>query len=149
MNALIRGSIKNPHAVTVLALTIAVLGILSIRRIPIDILPVFKSPAVQTLTFYGGMSANSIANDISNRMERWTGQGKRQPLRQESRSIIGASIVRNYFRGRCRSQWSLDAGQFVVAGRQFPTFASGHACRRSSCRLTRLAMTPTCLRCRC
>ena len=42
--------------------------------IPIDILPVFKSPAVQTLTFYNGMSANSIANDITNRMERWTGQ---------------------------------------------------------------------------
>ena len=66
--------------------------------IPIDILPVFKSPAVQTLTFYGGMSANSIANDISNRMERWTGQAN-GTSRQESRSIIGASIVRNYFQG--------------------------------------------------
>ena len=64
--------------------------------IPIDILPVFKSPAVQTLTFYGGMSANSIANDITNRMERWTGQANGQK-RQESRSIVGASIVRNYF----------------------------------------------------
>ena len=66
--------------------------------IPIDILPVFKSPAVQTLTFYGGMSANSIANDITNRMERWTGQAN-GTARQESRSIIGASIVRNYFQG--------------------------------------------------
>ena len=51
---------------------------------------------MQTLTFYGGMSANSIANDITNRMERWTGQANGQ-RRQESRSIIGASIVRNYF----------------------------------------------------
>ena len=66
--------------------------------IPIDILPVFKSPAVQTLTFYGGMSADSIANDITNRMERWTGQANGM-ARQESRSIIGASIVRNYFQG--------------------------------------------------
>ncbi len=69
---------------------------LSLTSIPIDILPVFKSPAVQTLTFYGGMSANSIANDITNRMERWTGQAN-GTSRQESRSIIGASIVRNYF----------------------------------------------------
>ena len=53
---------------------------------------------MQTLTFYGGMSANSIANDISNRMERWTGQAN-GTSRQESRSIIGASIVRNYFQG--------------------------------------------------
>ena len=42
------------------------------------------------------MSANSIANDITNRMERWTGQANGQK-RQESRSIVGASIVRNYF----------------------------------------------------
>ena len=66
--------------------------------IPIDILPVFKSPAVQVLTFYGGMPATSIENDITNRMERWTGQANGM-ARQESRSIVGASIVRNYFQG--------------------------------------------------
>ncbi len=98
MNGLIRASLGNPYAVTVMSLTFIVLGVLSLTMIPIDILPVFKSPAVQTLTFYGGMSANSVANDISNRMERWTGQAN-GTLRQESRSIIGASIVRNYFQG--------------------------------------------------
>jgi multidrug efflux pump subunit AcrB len=96
MNGLIRASLGNPYAVTVMSLTCIVLGVLSLWIIPIDILPVFKAPAVQTLTFYGGMSANSIANDISNRMERWTGQAN-GTSRQESRSIIGASIVRNYF----------------------------------------------------
>jgi multidrug efflux pump subunit AcrB len=96
MTGLIRASLGNPHAVIVMALTLMLLGVLSLTHIPIDILPVFKSPAVQTLTFYGGMSANSIANDISNRMERWTGQAN-GTSRQESRSIIGASIVRNYF----------------------------------------------------
>ena len=98
MNGLIRASLGNPYAVTVMSLTLIILGALSLTMIPIDILPVFKSPAVQTLTFYGGMSAESIANDISNRMERWTGQAN-GTLRQESRSIIGASIVRNYFQG--------------------------------------------------
>ena len=96
MTGLIRASLGNPHAVIVFTLTLILLGVLSLTSIPIDILPVFKSPAVQTLTFYGGMSANSIANDISNRMERWTGQAN-GTARQESRSIIGASIVRNYF----------------------------------------------------
>ncbi len=98
MNRLIRASLENPFAVTVMALTMIVLGVLTITRIPIDILPVFKSPAVQTLTFYNGMSANSIAHDITNRMERWTGQANGM-ARQESRSILGASIVRNYFQG--------------------------------------------------
>ena len=75
-----------------------VIGVLSLFLIPVDILPVFKSPAVQVLTFYGGMPAESVEKDITNRMERWTGQanGKRY---QESRSIVGASIIRNYFQG--------------------------------------------------
>ena len=92
MNGLIRASLGNPYAVTVMSLTLIILGVLSLTMIPIDILPVFKSPAVQTLTFYGGMSAESIANDISNRMRRWTGQAN-GTFRQESRSIIGASIM--------------------------------------------------------
>ena len=98
MNGLIRASLGNPYAVTVMSLTIIVLGTLSLTLIPIDILPVFRSPAVQTLTFYNGMSASSIAHDITNRMERWTGQANGM-ARQESRSILGASIVRNFFQG--------------------------------------------------
>ncbi len=98
MQSIIRGSLGNPYAVTVMALTVVVLGTLCMFMIPVDILPVFKSPAVQVLTFYGGMPATSIEKDITNRMERWTGQanGKRY---QESRSIVGASIIRNYFQG--------------------------------------------------
>src|SRR5437879_9837897 len=97
MTGLIRASLRNPYAVTVMCFTLVLLGGVSINAIPIDILPVFKSPAVQVLTFYGGMPASNVENDISNRMERWTGQAA-GTLRQESRSIVGASIVRNYYR---------------------------------------------------
>ncbi|HEX3726523.1 MAG TPA: efflux RND transporter permease subunit, partial [Pirellulales bacterium] len=99
MNGLIRASLKNPYGVTVMALAIVLLGSLTFfgrGSIPIDILPVFKAPAVQVLTFYGGMPAEGIEKDITNRMERWTGQANGL-LRQESRSIVGASIIRNYF----------------------------------------------------
>lgn len=96
MNGLIRASLRNPYAVTVACLTVLILGVLSVMRIPIDILPVFKSPAVQVLTFYGGMPAEGMEKGITNRMERWVGQSNGM-ARQESRSIVGASIVRNYF----------------------------------------------------
>lgn len=96
MNGLIHASLRNPIAVTVTVLTVIVLGVISLMAIPIDILPIFKSPAVQVLTFYGGMPAASVEKDITNRMERWTGQAA-GTKRQESRSIVGASIVRNYF----------------------------------------------------
>ena len=97
MNGLIRASLRNPYAVTVMCLTLVMLGTVSAYLIPIDILPVFKSPAVQVLTFYGGMPASSVEKDITNRMERWVGQAN-GTSRQESRSIVGASVVRDYFR---------------------------------------------------
>src|SRR3954453_4321558 len=97
MNGLIRASLRNAHAVTVMCLTLVMLGAVAAYLIPIDILPVFKSPAVQVLTFYGGMPAASVEKDITNRMERWTGQAS-GTARQESRSIVGASVIRNYFR---------------------------------------------------
>src|SRR5579863_899658 len=97
MNGLIRASLKNTYAVTVMCLTLVLLGGVAVSMIPIDILPAFKSPAVQVLTFYGGMPASSVEKDISNRMERWVGQAN-GTSRQESRSIVGASIVRNFFR---------------------------------------------------
>jgi multidrug efflux pump subunit AcrB len=102
MKWLINFSLNNPHAVIVMALAITVLGALTLvgdngqPKIPIDILPVFKSPAVQVLTFYNGMPARGMEMDIGNRMERWTGQANGLK-RQESRSVVGASIVRNYF----------------------------------------------------
>jgi multidrug efflux pump subunit AcrB len=96
MKGLIRASLSNPYAVVVMCLAIAILGALALKKVPVDILPVFRSPAVQVLTFYGGMPAEGVEKDITNRMERWTGQANGLK-RQESRSIQGASVVRNYF----------------------------------------------------
>src|ERR1700677_4540310 len=96
MKGLIRASLNNPHAIIVMSLAVALLGGLSLVRMPVDILPVFKSPAVQVLTFYSGMPAQGIEKDITNRIERFTGQATGM-RKQEGRSLYGASIVRNYF----------------------------------------------------
>lgn len=97
MNGLIKFSLNNWYAVIVFVLTIIVLGSLTITQLPIDILPVNRSPAVQVLTFYSGMPAAMVEKDLSNRLERWTGQAA-GTAKQESRSIVGCSIVRNYYR---------------------------------------------------
>src|SRR5271168_5667276 len=97
MRGLIQASLGNPYAVIVGTLTVIILGVLTLIAIPQDILPVFNSPAVQVLTFYSGMPAESVEKDITSRMERWTGQAA-GTSRQESRSIVGCSIVRNFYR---------------------------------------------------
>jgi multidrug efflux pump subunit AcrB len=96
MNGLIRFSLRNPRAITVMMLTIILAGVVGVMETPRDILPVYRSPAVQVLTFYNGMPAASVEADITNRMERWTGQAA-GTRRQEGRSIVGASIIRNYY----------------------------------------------------
>jgi multidrug efflux pump subunit AcrB len=77
-------------------LTIGLGGMVALATIPADILPAYKSPAVQVLTFYGGMSATNVEADITARMERWVGQAAGTRL-QESRSMVGASVIRNYY----------------------------------------------------
>src|SRR5216684_477613 len=94
---LVRGSLKNPYLVVIGALTVILLGALAVSRIPTDILPTFRTPAVQILTLYPGMPAEVMERDITSRLERWTGQAN-GVARQESRSMTGVSVVRDYFR---------------------------------------------------
>jgi multidrug efflux pump subunit AcrB len=78
-------------------LTVILLGTVAVSRIPTDILPTFRTPAVQILTLYPGMPAEVMERDITSRLERWTGQAN-GVARQESRSMTGVSVVRDYFR---------------------------------------------------
>lgn len=94
---LIRASIRNPYLVASLLFMLLILGGLCLTRIPVDILPVFKAPAVQVLTYFPGMPAASIEKTITNRIERWVNQapGARAV---ESKSVPGVSVVKVYFR---------------------------------------------------
>ncbi len=93
---LVRLALRNPYAVLVLGLAIAVLGAVVVERIPADILPQFKTPAVQIVTLYPGMPAETVERDITTRMQRWTGQSVGIE-RQEAKSMLGVSIVKDFF----------------------------------------------------
>jgi multidrug efflux pump subunit AcrB len=94
---LVRAALSNFHAVFVLMMLIVVLGAVALMGIAVDILPSFKAPAVQVMTFYNGMPARSTERVITDRIERWTNQspGVEQV---ESRSLTGISVVKLYFR---------------------------------------------------
>jgi multidrug efflux pump subunit AcrB len=94
---MVKAALKNPHAVIVLALAILVIGLTAISKLPTDILPTFKTPAVQIVTFYPGMPAEVMEKDITTRLERWTGQSN-GIARQEAKSMVGVSVVKDFFR---------------------------------------------------
>ena len=75
---MIQGALKNPYLVVVVALAAVVLGVTSYQKIPADLLPIFKTPAVQIVTFYPGMPPEVMAGG---RLESATVSEKvREPL---------------------------------------------------------------------
>ena len=138
---LIKASLKNPYMVATIVFMILVLGFMCLARIPFDILPVFKAPAVQVITYYQGMPAASIEKTITNRIERWVNQAPGASL-VESKSVPGVSVVRVYLPRRYRSDRGLDddqpAGAWARCLRCRPT-----RCRRWCCPSTRPAPCPS------
>ncbi len=94
---MIRFALKNPYVVGVVALATVVLGITSFRRLPADLLPIFKTPAVQIVTFYPGMPPEVMERDIMSRLERWTGQSVGIE-HQEAKAMLGVCVVKDFFR---------------------------------------------------
>lgn len=112
---IVRLALDNIYGVIVMALMIAVLGAVAIVSIPVDILPAFKTPAVQVLTYFNGMPAGSMEKTITNRIERWVNQapGVREV---ESRSLSSVSVVRVYFRDEVEPTAALTMANSLALG---------------------------------
>jgi len=93
---MINHSFRNPYLIFVIAIFVAVISFVIVPRMPVDALPQFKKSAMQILTLYPGMPTEVVEKDITSRMERWTGQSN-GILKQESKSLMGVSIVTNYY----------------------------------------------------
>jgi multidrug efflux pump subunit AcrB len=91
-----RFAIKNPYFIVVLCLFIAVVGLTSLARMPIDMFPSMNIPVVVVATFYSGMPPEQIETDITSRFERFftLGSGIEHI---ESRSLPGVSVIKVYF----------------------------------------------------
>jgi hypothetical protein len=60
-----RFSIRNPYFILVLCLIVAVLGVTSLTRMPVDMFPAMNIPVVVVATFYSGMPPEQIETDIT------------------------------------------------------------------------------------
>ena len=96
MNGLIRFSLGNPRAITVLMLTVVLAGGGGPGRDPGRHPAGLQQPRRAGADVLRRHARDQRRDGITTRMERWTGQAA-GTIRQESRSIVGASIVRNYF----------------------------------------------------
>jgi len=91
-----RFAIHRPYLIVVVCLIIAVVGVTSLVRMPVDMFPAMNIPVVVVATFYSGMPPEQIETDITSRFERFftLGSGIEHI---ESRSLPGVSVIKVYF----------------------------------------------------
>lgn len=89
-------SLKYPYFIIVCGLLACVIGITSLVRMPVDLFPQIGIPVVIVATFYSGMPAEQIENDITGPFERFftLGSGIEHI---ESKSLPGVSLIKVYF----------------------------------------------------
>src|SRR4051812_49572480 len=89
-------AIRNPYFIVVLCLIVAVLGVSTLSRMPVDMFPAIDIPVVVVATFYNGMPPEQIEADITSRFERFfTLASGVEHI--DSRSLPGVSVIKVYF----------------------------------------------------
>ncbi len=89
-------AIRYPFFIIMMCLIIAVVGSVTVARMPVDLFPNINIPVVVVATFYNGMPPEQIETDITGRFERFFTLGSGID-HMESRSLPGVSLIKIYF----------------------------------------------------
>ena len=89
-------AIRNPYFIIVCCLIVAIVGGVTLVRMPVDLFPPINIPVVVVATFYSGMPPEQIETDITGRFERFFTLGSNID-HIESRSLPGVSLIKIYF----------------------------------------------------
>src|SRR5580700_9141263 len=92
-----RFALKYPFFIIMLCLVVAVVGVTTVVRMPVDLFPQIKIPVVVVATFYAGMPPEQIEADITDTFERFFTLGSNID-HIESRSLTGVSLIKIYFK---------------------------------------------------
>jgi len=92
-----RFALKYPFFIIMLCLVVAVVGLTTVARMPVDLFPQIKIPVVVVATFYAGMPPEQIEADITDTFERFFTLGSNID-HIESRSLTGVSLIKIYFK---------------------------------------------------
>src|SRR3984893_13711389 len=94
---IVRLALRRPYTFVVLALLIAVLGIVSVVSMPIDIFPAINIPVVNVIWNYSGLSPTEMQDRIVTTSERAFTTTVSGIEHIESVSLRGVAVTRLYF----------------------------------------------------
>jgi multidrug efflux pump subunit AcrB len=89
-------ALRYPFFIIMICMMIAVVGSVTVARMPVDLFPEINIPVVVVATFYNGMPPEQIETNITNPFERFFTLGSGID-HIESRSLTGVSLIKVYF----------------------------------------------------
>ncbi len=90
-------ALRFPFFIIMLCLMVSLVGVVTVKRMPVDLFPTIDMPVVVVATFYNGMPPEQIEADITNTFERFFTLGANID-HSESRSLTGVSLIKIYFK---------------------------------------------------
>lgn len=97
MKSLINITLQKPLSFVVMAILIAMFGILAAVRMPVDIFPAIRIPVIAVAWTYSGMAPEDLSNRIITPYQRALSSTVADIEHIEGQSMTGMGIVRIYF----------------------------------------------------
>jgi multidrug efflux pump subunit AcrB len=94
---IVRLALRRPYTFVVLALLIAVMGVLSMVTMPVDIFPKINIPVVSVIWSYGSLPPNEMQDRITTIVERALTTTVSNIEHMESQSVRGTSVIKMFF----------------------------------------------------
>ena len=123
-------AIKYPYFIIMMCLVIAVVGAVTVFRMPVDLFPDINIPVVVVATFYSGMPPEQIETDITGHFERFFTLGSGID-HMESRSLPRRESHQDFTSNPARDADSAVSEISNLAMARFAANCLQERCRRS------------------
>ncbi len=97
MLAIVRLALRRPYTFIVMAILIAIFGVLAVIRTPVDIFPNIRIPVVAAAWSYSGLSPDDMAGRVIYYYERQLSLAVNDIDHVESQSLTGIGVVKIFF----------------------------------------------------
>lgn len=94
---LVRLALSRPYTFVVMALLIVLLGAVTIRRMPTDILPEIDIPVVSVVWSYAGLPPEEMEKRVVSNFERFLITTVNDIEHTESQSLTGVAVIKVFF----------------------------------------------------
>jgi multidrug efflux pump subunit AcrB len=94
---IVRVALRQPYTFVVMALLIAILGVVSIATTPVDIFPKINIPVISVIWSYGSLPPNEMQYRITTIVERALTTTVSNIEHMESQSVRGTSVIKVFF----------------------------------------------------